>query len=246
MEKRIRGDSERLRGAHREIRADIDAMQTRMDSARSSDRLRHAHIAPDRSAANTADRTQAARSNRRPTWRYAGCALQQIQAASNVTPIHAATRGPMDLVREALLENRIELHLQPIVNLPQRQTAFYEGFTRLAPADGMILPKEFLPAAEQANLLGMIDNMLLFRCVQIVRRLLKQDRRIGVFCNVADFAGRRTLLPAVPRFHARKPRPRRQRDLRNPASLLRSRAPRSKRAPWASSSTSASASRSTR
>jgi hypothetical protein len=27
--------------------------------------------------------------------------------------------------------------------------------------------------------------MLLFRCVQIVRRLSERDRRIGVFCNIA-------------------------------------------------------------
>ncbi|MEM9966037.1 MAG: EAL domain-containing protein, partial [Asticcacaulis sp.] len=30
-----------------------------------------------------------------------------------------------------------------------------------------------------------IDNLLLFRCVQIVRRLAKQDRRIGIFCNIS-------------------------------------------------------------
>jgi len=30
-----------------------------------------------------------------------------------------------------------------------------------------------------------IDNLLLFRCVQIVRRLAKQDRKIGIFCNVS-------------------------------------------------------------
>ena len=35
--------------------------------------------------------------------------------------------------------------------------------------------------------------MLLFRCVQIVRRLAKQSRRIGIFCNIsmASLAGRK-------------------------------------------------------
>ena len=47
------------------------------------------------------------------------------------------------------------------------------------------MPAEFLGAAERANLLGVIDNMLLFRCVQIVRRLSERDRRIGVFCNIS-------------------------------------------------------------
>ena len=72
------------------------------------------------------------------------------------------------------------------MNLPQRRTCFYEGFTRLRRANGqIIMPAEFLGAAERANLLGVIDNMLLFRCVQIVRRLSERDRRIGVFCNIS-------------------------------------------------------------
>ncbi|MGE3301879.1 MAG: EAL domain-containing protein [Hyphomonadaceae bacterium] len=95
-------------------------------------------------------------------------------------------RGPIEIVREALNENRVELHLQPIVALPQRRTVFYEGFTRLKDAGGrIILPGEFMPAAEAAGLTSTIDNMLLFRCVQIVRKLAKQDRRIGIFCNIA-------------------------------------------------------------
>jgi cyclic-di-GMP phosphodiesterase TipF (flagellum assembly factor) len=30
-----------------------------------------------------------------------------------------------------------------------------------------------------------VDNLLLFRCVQIVRRLTQSDRRIGIFCNIS-------------------------------------------------------------
>ncbi len=90
-------------------------------------------------------------------------------------------------VRDALEENRVELHLQPVVALPQRRTAFYEGFTRLRDHNGrLIQPAEFLPAADAAGMLSVIDNLLLFRCVQIVRRLTKQDRRIGIFCNLSS------------------------------------------------------------
>ncbi len=89
-------------------------------------------------------------------------------------------------VKDALEDGRIDLHLQPIVSLPQRRVSFYEGFTRLRRPDGsLILPAEFLDAARRANLMGIIDNMTLFRCVQIVRRLSERDRRVGVFCNIA-------------------------------------------------------------
>ncbi len=110
--------------------------------------------------------------------------LQVVRAATVDTPIDGASI--LDAVKDALRENRVDLHLQPIVNLPQRRVCFYEGFTRLRRADGkIIMPTEFLGAAERANLLGVIDNMLLFRCVQIVRRLSERDRRIGVFCNIS-------------------------------------------------------------
>jgi cyclic-di-GMP phosphodiesterase TipF (flagellum assembly factor) len=94
--------------------------------------------------------------------------------------------GALAAVRAALAANRVDLHLQPIVNLPQRRVCFYEGFTRLRDeTDRIIMPAEFLGAAQSAGLLGAIDNLLLFRCVQIVRRLSERDRRIGVFCNIA-------------------------------------------------------------
>jgi cyclic-di-GMP phosphodiesterase TipF (flagellum assembly factor) len=36
--------------------------------------------------------------------------------------------------------------------------------------------------------MSTIDNVLLFRCVQIVRKMLKQDRRVGIFCNLSPSA----------------------------------------------------------
>jgi cyclic-di-GMP phosphodiesterase TipF (flagellum assembly factor) len=191
-EKQIKRDMERLRVAHREVTADVDAMQTRLDSMEASiaygtpaptthqiePQVSEGHIEL-RMIDQIVDKLGAAMDAR----------LQTIQGA-NVTPINpSAARGPMDLVREALLENRVELYLQPIVQLPQRKTAFYEGFTRLKDANGrLILPQEFIPAAEQAGLMSTIDNVLLFRCVQIVRKLMKQDRRVGIFCNLSPSA----------------------------------------------------------
>ena len=90
-------------------------------------------------------------------------------------------------VKDALEDSRVDLHLQPIVSLPQRRVSFYEGFTRLRDPDGsLILPADFLDAARRANLLGVLDNMMLYRSVEVVRRLAARDRRVGVFCNVSS------------------------------------------------------------
>jgi cyclic-di-GMP phosphodiesterase TipF (flagellum assembly factor) len=89
-------------------------------------------------------------------------------------------------VRGALADNRVDLYLQPIVSLPQRRTVFYESFSRLRDESGRVMmPAEYLPVAEPGGLVSAIDNLLLFRCVQIVRRLAKQDRKVGIFCNIS-------------------------------------------------------------
>jgi cyclic-di-GMP phosphodiesterase TipF (flagellum assembly factor) len=91
-----------------------------------------------------------------------------------------------ETVRAALAENRVDLYLQPVVSLPQRRTVFYESFSRLRDETGRIMmPAEYLSVAEPGGLVSAIDNLLLFRCVQIVRRLAKNDRKVGIFCNIA-------------------------------------------------------------
>jgi cyclic-di-GMP phosphodiesterase TipF (flagellum assembly factor) len=92
----------------------------------------------------------------------------------------------LETVRAALADNRVDLYLQPVVSLPQRRTVFYESFSRLRDETGRVMmPAEYLAVAEHEGLVSAIDNLLLFRCVQIVRRLAKQDRKVGIFCNIA-------------------------------------------------------------
>ncbi len=90
------------------------------------------------------------------------------------------------IIREAVDANRVDLYLQPILTLPQRKVRYYESMTRLRTADGtLVLPADFLKHAEAAGLMPKIDNLMLFRCVQVLRRLLLKNREIGLFCNIA-------------------------------------------------------------
>jgi cyclic-di-GMP phosphodiesterase TipF (flagellum assembly factor) len=98
----------------------------------------------------------------------------------------AQSAALLDTVRDALAEGRVDLYLQPVVSLPQRRTVFYESFSRLRDDTGRVMmPAEYLAVAEPEGLVAAIDNLLLFRCVQIVRRLAKQDRKVGIFCNIS-------------------------------------------------------------
>lgn len=90
------------------------------------------------------------------------------------------------ILKAAIDNNRIDLYLQPVVTLPQRKVRYYEAMTRLRTEDGtLILPSDFLPHAEKSGLIPKIDNVQLFRCVQVLRRLLLKNREIGLFCNVS-------------------------------------------------------------
>ena len=92
----------------------------------------------------------------------------------------------LDIVRAALRNDRIDLVLQPIVSLPQRRRRFYECFSRLRTEDGaMILPEQYIALAERAGLITSIDNMLLFRCIQLVRKIHNRNQDIDFFCNLS-------------------------------------------------------------
>jgi cyclic-di-GMP phosphodiesterase, flagellum assembly factor TipF len=90
------------------------------------------------------------------------------------------------MIASAIDATRVELYLQPIVSLPQRKVRFYEAVARLRSEDGEVLsPDDFLPFAEAGGLMPKIDNLILFRCVQVVRRLASKNRDIGVFCDIS-------------------------------------------------------------
>ncbi|MCP3394626.1 EAL domain-containing protein [Bradyrhizobium sp. CCGB12] len=89
-------------------------------------------------------------------------------------------------LRNAIDENRIDIFLQPMVTLPQRKVRFYEAVTRLRDErDQLIAAEEFISIAEASGLIGRIDNMVMLRCVQVLRRLMVRSKDVGVFCNVA-------------------------------------------------------------
>jgi cyclic-di-GMP phosphodiesterase TipF (flagellum assembly factor) len=92
----------------------------------------------------------------------------------------------LDIVRHGLRRGSVDLFLQPIVRLPQRRPEYYECFSRIRAGDGsMIVPEQYIAIAEREGLVTDIDNLLLFRCVQLVRRTQKQDRGIGFFLNIS-------------------------------------------------------------
>ncbi len=97
-----------------------------------------------------------------------------------------AREAIVDVVSKAIDANRVDLYLQPIVTLPQRKVRHYEALSRLRTEDGEIVPAgDFIDIAESAGLMPKLDNLLLFRSVQVLRRLHMKNRDVGLFCNIS-------------------------------------------------------------
>lgn len=92
----------------------------------------------------------------------------------------------VDVIRQAIQADGIEIHLQPIVTLPQRKVCSYEALARLrSPSGELLRPPDFLAAAEAAGLVCEIDRLVTFGCVRLVRRLSSNNDGVAIFCNIS-------------------------------------------------------------
>lgn len=92
----------------------------------------------------------------------------------------------LDLVCDALDNDSVDLFLEPIVSLPQRRVRYYRCEPRIRAGDNVHIPaSRYMPVAEQSGLLAAIDNMLLFRAVQLVRRARRRQSPTGFFCTIS-------------------------------------------------------------
>jgi cyclic-di-GMP phosphodiesterase TipF (flagellum assembly factor) len=92
----------------------------------------------------------------------------------------------LEAVRDGLKADRVDLYLQPIVELPQRKRRYFECFSRIRTSESeTVVPNQYIAMAEREGLISAIDNMLLFRCVQLIRKTRQRRYRVGFFCNIA-------------------------------------------------------------
>ncbi|MCE2950918.1 MAG: EAL domain-containing protein [Alphaproteobacteria bacterium] len=114
---------------------------------------------------------------------------QTRQAPHNTKELDARKHTPeqlLTIIKDALSEDRIEMLMQPIVSLPQRKMRGFECYSRLRDENGdVVVPDHYIDIAEERDFMRIIDNTLLFRCVQLVRKALKKDLSVKFFCNLS-------------------------------------------------------------
>jgi cyclic-di-GMP phosphodiesterase TipF (flagellum assembly factor) len=112
-------------------------------------------------------------------------ATEAPPARGSLEPPAARSELPATL-RQAVDAGRVDLYLQPIVTLPDRKLCYYEGLTRVRTATEEVLkPDAYVAAAESAGIMPLIDNVLIVKSVQVLRRLSPESKVKGIFCNVS-------------------------------------------------------------
>ena len=183
IESRVEGHVDRARGVADPIAAEIGELgnlvrQIADTVATHESVLQGQGAMPTRPAPKADVLTQAA---------DAPLALSETDAVSGARRFRGMSReGIGELIAQAADSNRIDLYLQPIVTLPQRKVRYYEAMSRLRTVEGDIIPAgDFIEYAEAVGLMPKIDNLLVFRCVQVTRRLQLKSRDVGLFCNIS-------------------------------------------------------------
>ena len=115
-------------------------------------------------------------------------AQREAKAAEREATIRAAERRAADeraaVISQALSEGRVEVHLQPIVQLPQRRTRGYEALVRLrVDEQTLLLPEQFLAIVEERGFGPTLDALVLTRALAIARHLGTKDGYLFVSCN---------------------------------------------------------------
>ncbi|MCR9221993.1 MAG: EAL domain-containing protein [Alphaproteobacteria bacterium] len=109
-----------------------------------------------------------------------------LRVVADDGPNRLSEERVLEIVRDGLRQDRVDLYLQPIVSLPQRKRRFFECFGRIRAEDGTVVtPEQYLEPARRAGLSTTVDNMMLFRCVQLLRKARRRDPTTAFFCNVS-------------------------------------------------------------
>lgn len=92
-----------------------------------------------------------------------------------------------ELLHHAMKDKRVDVFVQPIQRLPQRQPRFYEMFARIRARPGQYLPaSRYMEIAEQDNLDGEIDNLLLLHCLKTLEGSAHIQHATPFFINIKN------------------------------------------------------------
>ncbi|WMN58344.1 EAL domain-containing protein [Pseudoalteromonas xiamenensis] len=98
-------------------------------------------------------------------------------------------------VRQALQNNQIELHYQPIWDFKRAQVAYFEVLLRLKINDELIFPNQFIPSLEMLNDTYLMDQCVIRNAIHAVSQH-RDLNQIAINLSAQSFLDER-LLPHI-------------------------------------------------
>ncbi len=111
---------------------------------------------------------------------YAALAEAKYEGKNRIIIYHSRyySRGKSDRasqwairINDALQENRLTLHYQPVISLVDGEHLYTEALVRMIDGDrNMIYPKAFIPAAERFGLMSKVDRWVVEKVISSIRK----------------------------------------------------------------------------
>jgi len=90
-------------------------------------------------------------------------------------------------IKQALKDNQFKILYQPIVSLHGEPGAHYEVLLRMLDENGgEIPPSDFIPAAEQADLMHYVDRWVMVNCFVQLAKLHRDGKKTRLFIKLSN------------------------------------------------------------
>ncbi len=90
------------------------------------------------------------------------------------------------LIKDAIKNNNIDIKLQPILAIKNKIVRHYEAFSRIrAGESGYISAGRFMSLAGNENMIPILDNLILLRCLQLIKSSQGGDVSRAFFVNIS-------------------------------------------------------------
>jgi len=98
-------------------------------------------------------------------------------------------------IHQAVADDDLILHFQPIFNIETREVAYYEALVRLVLNDRIIAPNEFIPALEREGDMTLLDSQVISKAIYYLANHEKLNT-IAINLSAQGFSDER-LLPLI-------------------------------------------------
>jgi diguanylate cyclase (GGDEF)-like protein/PAS domain S-box-containing protein len=98
-------------------------------------------------------------------------------------------------LHEAIANDQIMLHFQPVIHSSSREVAYFEALVRLEIDNKVIMPGEFIPALERAEDVKMLDHQVVSKTISMMSKYATL-KKVAINLSAQAFSDER-LLPLI-------------------------------------------------